>query len=177
MNQDLDKERLLKHLEEDIYCRIGVSKTHGVGVIAIKDIPKNTNPFKNLSNYTNEKIIFLNKDELQNINKNVIKILGDFFDSTGSGVYGILYEGPNYINISYYMNHSKNPNIIPVDIPELSNYYSYITLRDIKEGEELTFDYSNFTPTINNSDINKELKGGFTNYNDKLIYYKFNKNF
>ena len=39
------KKKLLNHLNNDIYCRIGVSKIHGVGVIAIKDIPPNTNPF------------------------------------------------------------------------------------------------------------------------------------
>ena len=34
------KERLIKHLKEDVYCRLGVSKVHGIGIIAIKDIPK-----------------------------------------------------------------------------------------------------------------------------------------
>ena len=165
MNLELDKQRLLKHLEEDIYCKIGVSKIHGVGVIAIKDIPHNTNPFNNLSTYKKEKIINLTNNDLKYVNKNVVKILGDFFDGTGSGVYNILYEGPNYINISFYMNHSSNPNIIPVDIPELSNFYSFITSRDIKEGEELTFDYTKFADNdiINNTDINNNLK-----------YYKFN---
>ncbi len=181
MNQELDKQRLLKHLQEDIYCRIGISPNgNGVGVIAIKDIPKNTNPFNNLSTYKKEKIITLTKDDLKNVNKNVVKILGDFFDGAGSGSYSVLYDGPNYMNISYYMNHSLNPNIIPVNIPELSNFYSFITLRDIKEGEELTFDYTNFSMNgiinnddINNDDINKKLIGG----SSQKIYYKFNKLF
>jgi SET domain-containing protein len=180
MNQELDKQRLLKHLQEDIYCRIGVTSTHGVGVIAIKDIPKNTNPFNNLSTYKKERIIFLSKDDLKNVNKNVVKIIGDFFDGAGSGSYSVLYDGPNYMNISYYMNHSNNPNIIPINIPEISNFFSFITLRDIKEGEELTFDYTNFSNdgVINNSDINKDkdintnMVGGSNN-----IYYKFNKIF
>jgi SET domain-containing protein len=182
MNQELDKQRLIKHLQEDIYCRIGVTSTHGVGVIAIRDIPKNTNPFNNLSTYKKEKIINLTEDDLKNVNKNVRKILGDFFDGAGSGSYSVLYDGPNYMNITFYMNHSANPNIIPVNIPELSKYYSFITLRDIKEGEELTFDYTKFTKNgvINNSDINKKLIGGYSGYNDSknnLIYYKFNKLF
>jgi SET domain-containing protein len=173
MNQDLDKQRLLKHLQEDIYCRIGVTSTHGVGVIAIKDIPKNTNPFNNLSTYKKERIIFLSKDDLKNVNKNVVKIVGDFFDAAGSGVYGVLYDGPNYMNISYYMNHSENPNIIPVNIPELSNFFSFIALRDIKEGEELTFDYQQFNNgIINNEDINNNMNGG-----SNKLYYKFNKLF
>ena len=172
MNQD--KHRLLKHLQEDIYCRIGVSNTHGVGVIAIKDIPKNTNPFKNLSDYKKEKIITLSKDDLKDVNKNVVKILGDFFNgaNSNSDSYHILYDGPNYMNISYYMNHSDNPNIIPVNIPELSNYYSFIALRDIKEGEELTFDYGKFT---NGKIINSDISGGYSKNN--LTCYKFNNIF
>jgi hypothetical protein len=31
---------LIDHLKNDIYCRIGVSSINGVGVIAIKNIPK-----------------------------------------------------------------------------------------------------------------------------------------
>lgn len=42
----MSKKVLLKNLQNDIYCRIKPSKKHGVGVFAIKDIPKNTNPFK-----------------------------------------------------------------------------------------------------------------------------------
>jgi hypothetical protein len=179
ININLDKQRLLKHLQEDIYCRIGVSPNgHGVGVIAIKDIPKNTNPFKNLSTYKNEKILYFTKDELKDVNTNVVKILGDFFDGTGSGLYNVLYEGPNYMNISYYMNHSNTPNIVPINIPELSNFYSFISLRDIKEGEELTFNYLKYSDDgkINNSDINKDIKNKELVGGNKLnlIYYKFN---
>ena len=41
-----NKKNLLKNLKLETWCRIGVSKIAGVGVIAIRDIPKNTNPFK-----------------------------------------------------------------------------------------------------------------------------------
>ena len=34
------------NLKNNVYCRISRSKIHGVGVIAIKDIPKGINPFK-----------------------------------------------------------------------------------------------------------------------------------
>ncbi len=45
----MTKEELIKHLKNDVYCRLGVSKISGIGVIAIKDIPKGTNPFRSLS--------------------------------------------------------------------------------------------------------------------------------
>ena len=33
------KKKLLKHLAEEVYCRLGASPTHGVGVFAIRKGP------------------------------------------------------------------------------------------------------------------------------------------
>ena len=60
----MNKQKLINHLQNDIYCRIGVSKIDGVGWIAIRDIPKGINPFKSLQ-IDNPKIIKLKKDELK----------------------------------------------------------------------------------------------------------------
>ena len=184
MNQDvqvnliLDKQRLLKHLKEDIYCRLGVTK-HGVGVIAIKDIPKDTNPFKHLSNYKKEKIIYFHKEELKDVNPNVQKIVGDFFiaNNISTDIYNILYDGPNYLNIMYYTNHSSNPNLYIVNNPELSNWSSFMSSRDIKEGEELTYDYSqySFDGKLHNPEIiNSEKKEIYCGNENNLTQYKFN---
>jgi hypothetical protein len=116
--------KLIEHLQNDIYCRIGVSPINGVGVIAIKDIPKGTNPFKNLSN-KKDTIITLYDNNLQEIDSNVVKLVKDFFGSNGS--YDVLYTGPNYINISYYMNHSTKPNVDIVDLSNKNEYCDFIT--------------------------------------------------
>ena len=68
----INKSKLVKHLENDIYCRIGISTIHGVGVIVIKDIPKGVNPFKNLSNQQ-DKIIKLTNEDLKNVDNGVKK--------------------------------------------------------------------------------------------------------
>jgi SET domain-containing protein len=39
------------------------------------------------------------------------------------------------MNLVFYMNHSKNPNM------SLKNSGNGVTLRAIRKGEELTFDY------------------------------------
>ena len=139
---DSYKKKLLDHLENDIYCRIGVSKipNGGVGVIAIKDISKGTNPFKNLSK-EKERIINLSDNDIKNINPNVKKILKDFFGNQDN--YNVLYSGPNYINISYYLNHSDKPNIDIIDDGE-SEYLAFITNRNINEGEELFINYKDY---------------------------------
>ncbi len=136
------KKRLLQHLKNDIYCKIGVSNVHGVGVIAIKDIPKGINPFVTLSK-EKDKIITLSKDDIKDIHPNVCKILTDFFGDKKSNNYDVYAYGPNYINISFYLNHSDNPNIDVIEDTE-SNYYSFITNRKIKKGEELFINYNKY---------------------------------
>ena len=73
-----------------------------------------------------------------------MKIINDFF---GSGdkkkKYDVLASGANNINVSFYMNHSDKPNIDIVE-DDTSDYYGFRTNRRIKEGEELTIDYSNY---------------------------------
>ena len=131
---------LIDHLKNDIYCRIGVSSINGVGVIAIKDIPKGTNPFKNLSN-KKDTIVTLYDNNLKDIDSNVVKLVKDFFGNNGH--YDVLYDGPNCINISYYMNHSTKPNvsILPSNSYE---YCDFITNTFIKKGVELTINYNDY---------------------------------
>jgi hypothetical protein len=40
------KDKLLHNLEDDTYVRLRPSKLQGVGIFAIKDIPKDVNPFR-----------------------------------------------------------------------------------------------------------------------------------
>jgi len=47
------------------------------------------------------------------------------------------------LNISYYLNHSDKPNLDIVEM-EGSNYLGFVANRIIKEGEELTIDYSKY---------------------------------
>jgi len=137
------KKRLLQHLKNDIYCRIGVSKVHGVGVIAIKDIPKGTNPFSTLSK-EKDKIITLSKDDIKDIHPNVRKILTDFFGDKKRDNFDTYAYGPNYINISFYMNHSDKPNIDVIEDTK-NNYFTFITNRKIKKGEELFINYNEYS--------------------------------
>jgi hypothetical protein len=134
------KNKIIDHLKNDIYCRIGVSKINGVGVIALKDIPPNIDPFKNLSTHKN-KIIKLYDNDLKDVDINVIKLIKDFFGNNNS--YDVLYDGPNNINISFYLNHSENPNIKIID-DTINDYYSFLTNKFIKCGDELTINYNEY---------------------------------
>jgi len=139
----MSKNKLLDHLQNDIYCRLDVSKIAGIGVFAIKIISKGVNPFKILAK-DNDKIIELDDNDIKNLDKNVKKIINDFFGQ-GDKIkrYDVLASGPNNLNISYYLNHSNKPNLDIIEI-EGSNYLGFVTNRIIKEGEELTIDYSKY---------------------------------
>jgi deoxyribodipyrimidine photolyase-like uncharacterized protein len=69
-------KKLINNLD-NTYVRIMTSKLHGVGVFAIKDIPKGTLPFQ----YTNSKcginkFTKIHKDKLEGIDKSVITKYG-----------------------------------------------------------------------------------------------------
>ena len=59
------------------YCRIKTSKIHGVGVHAIMPIKKGTNLFPDCSVDLN-KIIKINKKEVNHLHGNVKQMMGDF---------------------------------------------------------------------------------------------------
>lgn len=137
------KQQLLNNLKYDTYCRIGVSQIHGVGVIAIKQIPKGTNPFM----ITNKKgikydLVELSKKEVDGLPKNVKKIVTDFIGIDENGNYSIPYHGTNSLDISFYMNDYKNNNIDVVETK--SEMLEFIANRDIEEGEELTINYQEY---------------------------------
>jgi hypothetical protein len=44
----VDKSIVLEHLQKEVYCRLGISKVHGIGVFAIRSIPKGTKPLVSL---------------------------------------------------------------------------------------------------------------------------------
>ena len=46
----ITKKMLLKHLSQEVYCRLGVSPINGVGVFAIRAIPKGIEPLRAMVN-------------------------------------------------------------------------------------------------------------------------------
>lgn len=137
------KKALIKNLKENVYCRIKPSKKHGVGVFAIKDIPKNVNPFL----YTNNKcikskIINISQDEIKSIPNEVKKMIDDFYHKE-DGIYGIPYKGLNANDISFYMNTSSKPNV-GFESDDKCSMIVFKSLRKIQKGEELFINYDDF---------------------------------
>ena len=47
----MTRTELLARVLADCYCRLQPSSIHGIGVFAIRDIPRRTNPFGTLKRY------------------------------------------------------------------------------------------------------------------------------
>lgn len=129
----MTKKEFLNSLN-DVYCRIGRT-THGVGLVAIRPIPKGTNPFKHCDPYGDA--LMISKEELISCNApdEAKKLVKDFCPLQ-NGIYYVPDDGIDCIDKSYFINHSTNPNLTSND-----RGITFITARDIETGEELTADY------------------------------------
>ncbi|NBS75462.1 MAG: SET domain-containing protein-lysine N-methyltransferase [Betaproteobacteria bacterium] len=125
------KEKLLDHLKNQIYCRLGVSTIHGIGVFALRDIPKGFYPL--LSFTPNNDVVF-KPAEIEKLPEGV-KTLIDTFCYVDDQEILVPRQGFNTLHLQIYLNHSKQPNL------EFDWRNNLIALRDIHEGEELTIDY------------------------------------
>ena len=118
------------------FCRIKVSKIHGVGVHAVVEIPEGTNLFPDCASDLKE-IKKIPKEEVSHLDKSVRKMMDDFLIE--SDTHYFVTTSLNNINISYFLNHSDNPNCIWQEKDD-----SFRPLKDLKIGEELTLDYNKY---------------------------------
>ncbi len=125
------KKKLLKHLTTEVYCRIGVSPLHGVGVFALRAIPRGLNP---LPSWLDNAGVQFTHQELKLLPRGVKTQIKTFcyYDDDGFVIPSI---GMNSFDMSIYLNHSKTPNV------KMKNSGKFETLRAIRSGEELTMDY------------------------------------
>ena len=134
------------YLKNEIYVRVDISSIHGVGLIALKDIPKNTNiSIDPPVEWANIKFFKVKRDKLKkelHMHPNIFKILCDWGGDRDS-VH--IYLHP-FMKFHYYLyiNYSVYPNSIYRNYhkdEDLNKRLDIICIRDIKEGEELTLKY------------------------------------
>ncbi len=132
------KARLHRLLLQHTYCRLQPSLIHGVGVFAVKTIPRGVNPFLGLP-LNRERWYRFSPEELRDVNFDIRKMIHDFC-AQENGKFWIPEFGLNGIAISTFLNHSKTPNM--KEMGECADYF--VTLRTIRVGEELTVDYESY---------------------------------
>tara|TARA_B100000287_G_scaffold420019_1_gene458913 strand:+ start:249 stop:680 length:432 start_codon:yes stop_codon:yes gene_type:complete len=132
----ISKQDVIDFLKNDYYCRIKPSLIHGVGVFAIKDIPRGVNPFIPFEDSVN---FNFQLDELSDVNTNIVNVFESRYFSPSDGV-NIVLNKCNTTHYVDYINHSLKPNVVYF---YENGKYNWETLVDIKEGEELTHNYNN----------------------------------
>lgn len=116
-----------------VYVRLKPSKIHGVGVFAIRDIPKGTYVFKG----DDGEMVWVRTSATSRLDNEVRKLYRDFC-VTRSGRYGCP-KNFNVLTPAWYLNHSDKPNTAA------DRNYDFYTTRRIKKGEELTVDYDTYS--------------------------------
>lgn len=133
------KKKIIELLK-NTYCRLRPSDTEGVGVFAVRDIPKDTNPFLGIKHHRWHKF---NMSELKKIDKNILKMLDDFFVIEKDNTVYIPERGLNSLDISFFLNDSKKPNLKIVGDGK-KEVLNFKTIRKIRKGEELMVSYATF---------------------------------
>lgn len=115
-----------------VYARIGPSRTHGVGVRAIRDIPAGALVFRGES----ERVAWVSRAAVRRLPAAIRKLYEDFGMVWGDRI-GVP-PNLNRLSAGWYVNHSDRPNL------EAGDDGRFRALRRIRKGEELTADYRTF---------------------------------
>jgi SET domain-containing protein len=129
------KQEVLNILK-NTYCRLKSSKISGVGVFAVRNIPKGINPFRG---QIDQKWHKFKMSELKKLDSEILKMIDDFFVIELDGTLTIPKSGLNGMDMSFYVNHSAKPNVKTID-----NGFTFVSLRKIKKGEEITVAYDTY---------------------------------
>jgi hypothetical protein len=129
--------RDIEYLNDTVLCKLAPSKIHGVGVVAICDIPKDTR-ITDHSRFSDKPVMYkFTEQEFLLLDERVQDLILDktMYDESDDI---LCFVSPNSeCFMQDFLNHSDTPNV------DLFG----ITLRDIKKGEELFEDFKAFTDT------------------------------
>jgi SET domain-containing protein len=128
----MNKAALLQELQTDNYVMLKPSPVHGIGVFAIRDIPKGCRSIFSKGTGGWVRISFEEVEQLPAHSRNLIETYC-LYDETH---YFVPDYGFKLMDLALYLNHSSTPNIASVNEGE-----AFEALRDISTGEELLVDY------------------------------------
>jgi hypothetical protein len=133
----MKRSSLVKQVLGDCYCRLRPSAIHGIGVFAIRDIPRGKNPFGLLARYARPGYVRITQEELDALPRGLARTIRALFVPTDGTMY-LPTCGTNLVHLLAYLNHSAEPNLRTRD------GWNFFTRRRIREGEELTVDYHSY---------------------------------
>ena len=107
-------KKVIDYIRNELHCRVKPSSIEGVGLFAIKDIPKDTNLSKD---FPIDIDVQIHMSDLVNIHPNVLKLLKDYWEWQGE-VQWIQFKNNMKHHLVNYVNHSDEPNIVLVSEPD-----------------------------------------------------------
>lgn len=128
----MNKAALLQELQADNYVMLKPSPVHGIGVFAMRDIPKGCRSIFSKGTGGWVRLSFEEVEQLPAHSRNLIETYC-LYDETH---YFVPDYGFKLMDLALYLNHSSTPNIASVNEGE-----EFEALRDISTGEELLVDY------------------------------------
>ncbi len=128
----MTKEALLNELANNTWVMIQPSGVHGIGVFAVRDIPKGC---RNMFSGEMGEWTTVQRAEVAALPQHAKDLVENFclYDEDN---YFLPAQGFKAIDLSLFLNHSAEPNVISIDD---GAYFE--TTRPIKKGEELLVDY------------------------------------
>jgi SET domain-containing protein len=134
----MTREELLKELSEETFITLKPSPIHGIGVFALRDIPKGCKTLfsRNVGEWIRVPITDI--DQLPDQTRNMVETYC-LYDETH---YYLPDYGFKVMDLVNYLNHSSSPNVVSVNDGE---YFE--SIRDITEGEELFVNYGEIVDT------------------------------
>lgn len=134
----MTKDELLKELAQETFVALKPSPVHGIGVFAIRDIPKGTKNIFSMNVGEWIKIPIAEIEQLPQHSRNLVETYCLYDESD----YYVPDYGFKLMDLVNYLNHSASPNIISVNDGE---YFESIV--DIPEGAELLVNYEAIVTT------------------------------
>ena len=128
------KQRLLDELSNNTYVILRPSPVAGIGVFAIKDIVKGCREMFSAP-HKDDQWIKVTKKEFELLPIHTKHLIENYclYDEDH---YFVPDHGFKKVDLSLFLNHSNEPNIISIQEGDF-----FEAIRDIKEGEELLINY------------------------------------
>ncbi len=134
----MTQEELLKELRDDMYVMLKPSPVHGIGVFAIRDIPKGCRSI--FSNHQSQwiKLPIREVEKLPDHSRDLVETYCLFDEEN----YYVPEYGFKIMDMVNYINHSSSPNIQSINDGEF-----FEALTDIPTGTELLVNYGHIVAT------------------------------